>query len=191
MDALLLALLLGLALDQGDRSQHLAAMLGAAAGTGARRTAAPWLVGLVVLLAASLAAALGQMAAPWLRGPAGLLFFAITLMAGAAGMLLPARPWRGEDAAKRGNWHLLVEMAGRRLGDSASLLVMGVAGMTGAGWLAALGGALGGLAALLPPMLFGPAYGRIMPLRIIRPALGALLLLTGIGCALHALGLLG
>jgi len=190
MDALLLALLLGLALDQGDRSQRLARDLGEGARAGAG--AALWPVVLVVALAAGVSAALGQLVALYLAGSAGLLFFALTLLFGAAGLLVPVRAGAARpDETVHGRWSLLARLLAHRLGDRSAFLLVGIAGMTGAGWATALGGTLGGLAALVPPLLAGRGYERAVPLRIMRPVLGGLLLLIGLGCALRALGLIG
>lgn len=182
MDALLLALLLCLALDQGDRSQRLARTLHAGGGAGGALLP----VCLVVAAGAAVAALLGLAVAPYLAGRAGLLFFAVALVLGAAGLLLPDR---ARPAAPRGRVLLLGQLLLHRLADRSSFLLVGVAAMTGNGWASAAGGTLGGLAALLPPLLAGPAYERALPLRIIRPLLGAALLLVGLVCALRALGL--
>jgi len=179
MDALLLALLLGLALDQGDRSQRIARALGDGG-------APIWPVVLAVILGAALSAALGQLLAPYLPGPSGLLFFAVTLVVGALGLLVPMR-----DSRAGGTWTGIGRLFAHRLADSASFLLVGIAGMTGLGWATALGGAIGGLAALLPPLLAGATYERAVPLRVLRPILGGMLLLAGLGCAVRALGLAG
>jgi len=179
MDALLLALLLGLALDQGDRSQRLARDLGPA-------RLIP--VMLIVVAGALLSALLGLGVAPLLKGPAGLFFFAIALAFGACGLLMPARSPRA--ATPAGGASLLVQLLAHRLGNGSSFLFVGIVALTGNAWATALGGTLGGLGALLPPLLAGGAYEKALPLGIIRPLLGALLLLAGVGCALSALGLL-
>ena len=180
MDALLLALLLGLALDQGDRSQRLARDLGPA-------MLVP--VALIIVAGAIVSAVLGLAVAPVLHGPAGLLFFAIALAFGASGLLFPVRQVGPTESATSGT-SLLGQLVMHRLGNGSSFLFVGIVALTGNGWATALGGALGGLGALLPPLLAGAAYEKALPLGIIRPLLGALLLLAGLGCALSALGLL-
>jgi putative Ca2+/H+ antiporter (TMEM165/GDT1 family) len=179
MDALLLALLLGLALDQGDRSQHLVRALGPGALVP---------VCLIVILGAVGSALLGLAVAPYLAGPAGLLFFAIALVLGAVGLLIPGRTPPGE--AKPASLTLYGRLLLHRFADRSSFLIVGVSAMTGNVWATALGGTLGGFGALLPPLLAGAGYEQAVPLRVIRPVLGALLLIAGLGCALSALGLL-
>ena len=181
MDALLLALLLGLALDQGDRSQSLARSLGPGALVP---------VCFIILVGALIPALLGVAVASYLRGPAGLLFFAIALALGAAGLLMPGGKGAKLDEQTGGRVSQCLQLLGHRLTNGTSFLLVGVTAMTGNPWATALGGTLGGLGALLPPLLAGPAYERAMPLRIIRPILGAVLLLAGLACGLSALGLL-
>ncbi|MBT2186397.1 hypothetical protein [Sphingobium nicotianae] len=178
MDALLLALLLGLALDQGDRSQRLARELGP-------RQLVP--VTLVIVASAVIAVLLGLSIASFLKGPAGLLFFAIALGLGASGLLLPPSPAKA--SAPAGRTSLIIQLLAHRLGNGSSFLLVGIVALTGNGWATALGGSLGGLAALLPLLLAGHAYEKALPLCVIRPLLGGLLLLAGLGCALGALGL--
>lgn len=180
MDALLLALLLGLALDQGDRSQRLV------------RRLPPGAVGpvcLIVLLGATGSAIFGLLVAPFLAGPAGLLFFALALILGAAGLLFPGSDARSPGIASPHRLRLYGQLLVHRFADRSSFMLVGIAAMTGNGWASALGGTLGGFAALLPPLLAGAAYEKALPMRAIRPVLGALLLLAGLGCALDALGL--
>lgn len=179
MDALLLALLLGLALDQGDRSQRVVRTLGSGALVP---------VCLIVIIGAIASSLLGHAVAPYLAGPAGLLFFAIALVLGAVGLLFPSRS--EPDTEKPSGLMLHGQLLLHRLADRSSFILVGISAMTGNVWPTALGGALGGLAALLPPLLAGAAYERAVPLRILRPILGALLLIAGLGCALSALGLL-
>jgi putative Ca2+/H+ antiporter (TMEM165/GDT1 family) len=181
MDAVLLALLLGLALDQGDRSQRLARSLS---------PRALWPVCVIVLIGALVSSLLGLAIAPYLRGPAGLLFFAIAIVLGAIGLLMPGGSSGPVDDLPSPRLKLYGQLLLHRLGDRSSFLLVGVSAMTGNGWATAIGGALGGLGALLPPLLAGAAYEKALPMRVIRPLLGALLFLAGLGCGLSALDLL-
>lgn len=174
MDALLLALMVGLALDQGDRSQRLAA----------NGRLLPVLV--IVGVSAALAAILGHAIAPHLKGRAGLLFFSFALVLGAAGLLMPAR---SRDSVPPSSPELHIRMLVYRLADGSFFLLVAVAAMTGQSWTTAVGGALGGAAALTPPVLTGSGYAQAVPLHIIRPLLGALLLIAGLVCVVSALGL--
>ena len=178
MDALLLALLLGFALDQGDRSQRLARALGPAALVP---------VCFIILIGAVCASALGLLVAPYLQGPAGLLFFAVALVLGASGLLMPGGAAKAESASRVA---LAFQLLVHRLANGSSFLLVGISAMTGNVWATALGGTLGGLGALLPPLLAGGDYERAVPLRVIRPVVGAVLLIAGLGCGLSAMGLL-
>jgi putative Ca2+/H+ antiporter (TMEM165/GDT1 family) len=181
MDAVLLALLLGLALDQGDRSQRLARSLSPAALLP---------VCIIVVIGALVSALLGLAVAPYLRGPAGLLFFAIALVLGAIGLLMPGGSAGPVERPTPSRLKLYGQLLLHRLADRSSFLLVGVSAMTGNVWATAIGGTLGGLGALLPPLLAGAAYERAMPMRVIRPLLGAVLLIAGLACGLSALGLL-
>jgi hypothetical protein len=180
LDSLLLALLLGLALDQGDRSQRLIRSLDAGALLP---------VCLVVLIGGIVPAMLGQTLSPYLPGSAGLLFFALALILGGAGLLPPAKAMKATVPANSGQLALYARLLVHRLADSPAFLLLAIAAMTGNGWTTALGGAIGGLAALLPPLIAASAHDRLASLRFLRPALGLLLMLAGLGCALRALGL--
>ena len=179
MDALLLALLLGLALDQGDRSQRLVQALD-------RQGALP--VSLIVILGAATSAVLGFLVAPYLPGKAGLLFFAAALVFGAIGLIVFRAARLPAAGGSRGALYL--QLALHRLSDRSGFLIVGVAAMTGNVWASAIGGAIGGLGALLPPLLTGTAYEKAVRLRLVAPILGVLLLLVGLGSGLGALGLL-
>jgi len=181
VDALLLALLLGLGLDQGDRSQRLVRTLGPDALIP---------VTVIALIGATVSALFGGLVAPYLTGPAGLLFFAIALVLGAVGLVIPVGKTAPEAPPPSGRALLYGRLLLHRFADRSSFVLVGIAAMTGSVWATALGGTLGGLAALLPPLLGGAAYERAVPLRVIRPLLGVPLLIAGFGCALSALGLL-
>jgi len=188
MDALLLALLLGLLLDQGDRSQRLVHRLGDGAQNA--KTGIISLVCLIVIVGAVGSAILGLAIAPYLAGRAGQLFFAITLLFGAFGLVLSARSNEpATSAAPLSAGRLLGELLLYRLVDRSSFLLIGIVALTGNAWATALGGAIGGLGALLPPLIAGGQYERALWLNRVRPAIGGVLLLAGAGYALSALGL--
>ncbi len=188
MDALLLALLLGLALDQGDRSQRLMRQLGndGRSATGGLLS----LVCLIVIAGAVVSALIGLAIAPYLAGRAGLLFFGVALVLGAFGLIVPARTSAHATGITTRRAVLLGQLLLHRVADRAAFLIVGVVALTGNVWATALGGVLGGMAALLPPLLAGSHYERALPFVAIRPVLGGLLLLVGLGCGLSAMGLL-
>lgn len=177
MESLLLALLLCLALDQGDRSQRLAAQ------------GAVLPVSLIVAVGAVGATLFGLAIAPYLKGQAGLLFFSVSLMLGAAGLLMPAGGGGKKLPVARQGLRLYGPLLLHRLGDRSSFVLAAIAGMTGEGWTTAIGGTAGGLAALLPPIIAGPVFEQALPLRALSRVLGVLLLLAGLVCAVVALGL--
>lgn len=181
MAAALLALLLVLLLDQNDRAQRLAALLGERrAGAGG----IAWLA-LCVVVPAGIAATGGALVAPTLRPEPRLLLLALTMMLGGGAML-----WRPRASRAHAGTFVLPRLFLVRLTDRGAFALFGVAVHAGQGWTAALGGIAGGLAALLPPYLLGPRHAALLPLAAISLAGGAILLLAGTVCALLALGLL-
>lgn len=188
MDALLLALLLTLTLDQGAGTQAIAARIGAGDTAGAGRVA-----GLALMVAANaiLAAAMGAAIAALLIAEARLLFLAIALLFGASGQL--AAPFRlrsrRTDRPALNSLRALVHFAMRRAGENGAFVVAGVAAFTGAPILAAVGATLGGWAALVPPLVLGSRYVENGLLRALLPISGLVLLCAGIWCAAGALRL--
>lgn len=193
MDALLLALLIGLLLDQGDRSQRLAREVGP---DGAA------LVILIVMAGAAVSAGLGMLMARLLPGAAGILFFSFTLIAGGIDLLATGRKAPHAKEARATETHamgkhastkrmqLYAALLANRLTGRTAFLLVGVAAMTGNGWATAIGGVLGGLAGVLPPLFAGRAYEAAFPLARIMPLPGGTLVIGGLACALWSLGLL-
>lgn len=182
MDALLLALVLTLALDQGTASQRLAARFGDA---GAAPVAG---LALMVALNATVAAAMGGVIARLLGGEARLLFLAIALLFGALGQL--AAPFRKPHATPPGKPRLaLLRFALRRAGENGAFAVAGVTAFTNAPILAAAGAMLGGWAALAAPLALGTRHVDAPALRLALPLCGLLLLCAAMACAVNALRL--
>lgn len=183
MDALLLALILTLVLDQGTGSQALAARFGNGGAAGIAGLA------LMVAINAVVAAAMGGLIAALLTAEARLLFLAIALSFGALGQM--AAPFRAAPAERpeAGPIRTLILFALRRAGENGAFAVAGVAAFTGAPILAGLGGALGGWAALVPPLLSGRRPLRHGFVRGVRLLSGLVLLIAGIWCAATALRL--
>lgn len=187
MDALLIAL--------------LGCLLGEIGGKG------PWLVlalaqrfqrnGMVIagIVAAAIAnAAIGAVAgaflAPMLGSDARLLFLALALIFLGIGMVWPVRP-----PDPLANWRLgpfLTSALGLFIlgfGEGAQFLILAVATRTASPLLAATGGAIGIIAALVPAVLLRDQLFRAVPLRGIRLGGGMLMLLIGLAVAVHALHL--
>lgn len=181
MDGLLLALVLAFALEQGSSTQTRAASdndAGSVAGI------------LVAVIAVSVAAAgFGSGIAPLLVPEAALLFLAIALAFGAAGLIITALRARREPAPPRtaqgaaGFAYLLL----RRLGDNGAFAVAAVAIFSHAPVLTAIGGMLGSLAGLGPAWLLGRAWVGAPLQRGLCGLLGALLLPAALSTAASAL----
>jgi putative Ca2+/H+ antiporter (TMEM165/GDT1 family) len=183
MDALLLALILTLLLDQGAATQSLVARFGEAGRGGAG-------LALMVAINAVVAAAMGGLIAALLTGEALLLFLSIALFFGAIGQM--AAPFRSGSAKRLDGAPLrsLVHFALRRAGENGAFAVAGVAAFTGAPVLAAVGAMLGGWTALIPALALGSRYVRSEALRILQPVSGLILLCVAIWCAASALRLI-
>ncbi len=179
MDALLLALLLTLVLEQGARSQQDIARLGKGVGG----------LALVVAANAVFAAALGSMIAALLMPDARLLFLAIALLMGAGGLLIA--PFRKTASVAvphpRGRLRTLFALFLRRAGENAAFATAGVVAFTDSPILAAIGTTIGGWVALVPPLALGVAYRRHLLFRLLQLAAGGLLLCLAIGCAASAM----
>jgi len=185
MDALILALLLTLVLDQGSGSQRLAARL-------ADEGRAPVLpLALAVALNGAVAAAIGAATAALLVAEARLLFLSIALALSGLGLIASALRHRGKDiATPPGLWRAACQFALRRAGENAAFATAGVAALTDAPILAAVGAALGGWAALLVPLTLGQAALRHAAMRAFHAVAGLILLSAAIACAASALHLL-
>lgn len=185
MAAFLLALVAVFAVSLGGRDQLLVARLAERLGGGGALLA----VGALASAASALTMATAGLAmALVLPGAAADMLVAIALLVSAAELAwqraprLPEEPTRSRFAA------FLVLLA-RQLGDAARFCVFAFAA-GGSAWLAGLGGALGGTAALA----LGIALGRELtawPLRAIRLALAAVLLVAAIAVGLAARGIVG
>lgn len=186
MDALLLALLLTLVLDQGTGTQRSVARL-ADAGTADTRH----IGGLALMIAANagLAAALGAVMAALLMPDARLLFLAIALLIGGGSHLIAAfrKPPVTGAPPFRSRFRTLLTFAMRRAGENSAFATAGVAAFTDAPVLAAIGAMLGGWVALVPPLSLGSRYTRHGLLRLFQLLSGVILLCIAIACAVNAL----
>lgn len=181
MDALLLALLLTLVLDQGSGSQRLAA----------RATGASLPLILAVALNSAVAAGIGAATAALLVPDARLLFLAIALALSGLGMIAGAmRSAREDTSGAKAPWRLAVRFALRRAGENGAFATAGVAALTDAPVLAGAGAMLGGWAALALPLMLGPAIIGHGAMRVFQAVAGLVLLSAAIACAASALRLL-
>lgn len=187
MDALLLALLGCLLGEIGDKSQLLALVL----ATRFDRDGAI-IAGVVVAAVANaaLSAAAGAWIGPMMGADARLLFLALSVLFLGAGMV-----WRVTPPDPLARWRIgpfLTSALGLFIlgfGDGPQFLILGIVTRTGDPVLAAIGGAAGIVAALVPVVLLRQRLLSILPIRAIRLAGGALLLATGAIVALQATAL--
>ncbi|OYW87238.1 MAG: hypothetical protein B7Z20_05575 [Sphingobium sp. 32-64-5] len=188
MDALLIAFFLNLVAEAGGRTPILYRTL-------RRRYAGSALVLPGMLIALTANAAIGAFAgskiAPMLTPEARSLFFAVTLAGGAIGLL-----WINRGLDNLAGWRIgafptaLLGLFILGFGDGPAFLTAGVATIRAHPALAAIGGALGGITAVLMMEAVGAGAGGLdrwmKPLRI-----GAAILFLLIACivALPALRL--
>jgi Ca2+/H+ antiporter, TMEM165/GDT1 family len=185
MDALLTALIGCLFAEVGGASQLLVLALAARF----QRPAAI-IAGIAVAAAANAAisAAAGAFIGPMLGSNARLLFLALAVLFLGLGMLWPVKT-----PDPLANWTIgpfLTSAIGLFIlgfGDGAQFLILGIAIRTASPELAALGGAVGVIAALIPAALLGEPLFRALPWRPVRRAGGVLMLILSLILAVNAL----
>ena len=170
----------------GGRDQRMAANLSAKLGPS---------IGLLVILwltcaaSAAIAAAVGAGMAQ-LFAPAGKqMFVALALLLGAVELAWPFL-WKEPEEPTRSLVAIAFVVASRQLLDAARFIVVAIAAATGAPVLAAVGGALGGGAAVTFGWALGDGLTRHVPLRAIRLAIAGLLLVAAVWIGLSARGIL-
>ena len=187
MDALLTALLGCFLGEMGDKGQLLLIALATRFDRNGALIAG-------AALAAIANAAIGAVAAafflPMLGSDARLLFLAIALLFSGVAMV-----WRVQAPDPLTGWRIgpfLTAALGLFIlgfGDGSQFLIMGLATRTADPILAAVGGAIGMVAALVPAVLLRQALLRAVPLRAIRVGGGVLMLLIALVLGVAALGL--
>lgn len=188
MDALITSLLLAVIAGFGDRAQLFVAAMSVRFGATWRIYAA---IAGASLLNCFIAAYCGALVSQWISVDAVLLFYALSLLFAAGGMLF-FRPrvdalqgWR--TGAFLTCWFGLLVL---QFGDKGQFIIAATAARTHDPLLAALGGWIGTLAAFLPAAMLGERTGQILPVRAIRLGGGAILLIVGLVVALRAWGIL-
>ena len=187
MDALLTALLGCLLGEIGDKGQLLTLALAARF-----RRAGPIIAGIAIaaIANAAISAAAGALIAPMLGASARLLFLAIALLLLGLGMLWPVKA-----PDPLANWPigpLLTTALGLFIlgfGDGSQFLILGLATRTADPLMAATGGAIGIVAALVPVALLREQLLQALPLRTIRLAGGMLMLVITLFLAVSAFGI--
>lgn len=180
MDALMDALVAGLVLGAGDRASWLAAILSDRSGRPGR-----------VILAAALAFGLGNAAAalagqmmPAMTPNAAKLLLAIALAFAGVGVLLPAKRPDSFDG-----WPAFPALFVLGFGEGMQFVTFALANRATIPAFAAVGATLGTLIAVAPAAVLGEKAWRRLPLRPIRIAAGAILLLIAAIMAIGALRL--
>ena len=186
MDALLIALLGCLFGEIGDKGQLLVLAL---AHRYQRDGAIIAGVVVAAIANAAISAAAGAWIGPMLGHDARLLFMALSLLFLGVGMLWPVRMPDTLDGWRIGPFlttALGVFILG--FGDGPQFLILGIATRTADPALAAIGGAIGIIAASVPVILMRDQFLALLPVRAIRLGVAAIALLAGAGMALSALG---
>ena len=185
MPAFFMSLLAALVLTAGARDQRMMADLAGKSNSSLALLFVGWLVATVV---ASFAAVAALVLAPMLTPNARLMFLAIALLLAAFELC-----WMREDKAAKEPTQSLFAIAAvllwRQGSDGARFVLLGLAVLTGNPWLVALGGAVGGAAALTFAWSSAETYKQILPWRIIRIALAVILTLLAVTFAANARGI--
>ena len=187
MDALLTALLGCFLAEIGDKNQLLVLAL----ATRFRRDGA--IIAGIMLAAsanAAIAAVAGAFLAPMLSADARLLFLALAVLFLGVGLL-----WRVKAPDPLADWPtgpFLTAALGLFIlgfGDGSQFLIVGLATRTAEPVLAAVGGTLGVMAALVPVVLLRERMLPAGPIRAIRVSVALLMLIVALTLAVLALQL--
>jgi len=187
MDALLIGLLGCLLGEMGDKGQLLVLAL---AKRFERNGAVIAGIACAAIATAALGAVAGHFLAPMLGSSARLLFLALALLFLAGGMMWPVKAPDSLTGWRIGSF--LTTAFGLFIlsfGDGAQFLILGVAARTADPFLAAIGGAIGLLAAWMPVVLLREGYFQAFPLRAIRLGGAVLVFMGALAAAVAALDL--
>lgn len=172
--------------EMGDKGQMLASTL---AQRFQRNRAIIAGIILAVVVNAVVAACAGAFIAPMLGHHARLLFLALAILFLSAGMIWPVRKPDMLDGWPTGPFlttALGIFILG--FGEGTQFLILGLVTRTADPALAALGGAIGTAAALIPAVLLPDRFAGL-PLMAIRRGGGAIMLLISLVLGVQALGL--
>jgi putative Ca2+/H+ antiporter (TMEM165/GDT1 family) len=147
--------------------------------------AAGWLVAIV---SACVMAWAGQAAAQILPPEGKTMLVAIAMLLAAAELAWPSKDKSAKEPT-RSLFAITLVLFSRQFGDAGRFLVFAISAATGAPLLAAIGGALGGGAAVTIGWLAGEELART-PLRTVRLLLAGAILVSGLVIGLSARGLI-
>lgn len=182
MDGFLLAFLLVSALASGGRDQWLVAALADRLGRSTGLLAA---ASLSAVLAAGTMALVGAEFAAILPGRARQMLVAFALGAAAFELAWPVRPATPREPT-RSLVPVMIVLLARQIGDGARFAILALAAWSGAPVATALGGAMGGTLAVGAGWSVGADALARWPLRPVRLALGAVLLVAALFIGLGA-----
>ena len=186
MPAFFLALITCFVAATGGRDQRLVAYLSHELGASRGLLAAAWIA---CAATAAIAALAGEGMAVLLPPAAKTMLVALALLLGAAELAWPFKP-REPAEPTRSLFAATIVIASRQIGDAARFLIVAFAASTGSHWLAGIGGALGGGAALTLGWAVGAELSARLPLRAIRLGIAAVLFLAAVWTGLVARGIL-
>jgi putative Ca2+/H+ antiporter (TMEM165/GDT1 family) len=187
MPTLLFALIAAALASTGGRDQRLTAALADKLGNGSGLLLTSWLV---AGLTAAAAAWVGSTMAVLLPPPAKQMLAAIALAVAAAEMMWP-RAEREPEEPTRSLVAYAIVLAARQIGDGPRFLIFAIAVAGNSPVLAGIGGAVGSAAALTLGWSLAGALPERLPLKILRLAIAALLLVAGAIVAIQARGIAG
>lgn len=134
----------------------------------------------------------GVIIGQWISQDAVQLFYAISLIFAAGGMLFFQQPVDVLKSWKTGAFlTCFLGLFILQLGDKGQFMLAATAARTQSDLLTMLGGWIGSLLVFVPAILLRDRIADILPLRWIRLAGGCLLLVIGLVIALSAYGLIG
>jgi putative Ca2+/H+ antiporter (TMEM165/GDT1 family) len=185
MPSFFFALVATLLAATGGRDQRMAANLSEKLGASTGL-----LVTLLIVSAASsaFAAAVGAGMAQLFPPGGKQMFVALALLLGAIELAWPVL-WKEPEEPTRSLFAIAFVIASRQLLDAARFIVVALAAATGAPVLAAIGGAIGGGAAVTLGWALGDAMTRNLPLRAIRRGIAGVLLAAAVWTGLSARGI--
>ena len=186
MPAFLFALVAVALTSLGSRDQLLVARLSSSLG----RHLGLLVIGSLVAVATACVMAWGGQYVAAMLPPAGkTMLVAFALLMAAAELAWPSKVGLIREPTRSLGATALV-LAVRQFGDASRFAIFAFAAATGAPWLAAAGGALGGVIAVVLGWTMGDELARILPLSAIRVVLAAVLVTAGAVIALSARGIL-